>query len=215
MKGDRAVRSCAMVEDHWNTSTHRLCYNERFDNCGGSGGGTKYEGVIRTERGRPKKRLRTNAESPASVGDRRDRWLESRMDEDIEADPTSPKLVICTICRAEGRFVSIKFNPKAGSFDKRVQDHLNTHTDAGALTDKQLKKMKENERAAERRHRIQTGQTEPAQSKRAVSSPAKQTRPLMQWLTPEKQQRRSTESGQDADDGPDDDGEMGGTLSHL
>jgi hypothetical protein len=214
MKGDRLVRSCKMMDDHWKTSTHRLCYNERFDNSGGSDGGTKYDGVIRTDRGRPRKRLRTSAESLDSIEDRRNLWLESRMNEDIEADPTSPKLVICAICRLDGRFVSMKFNPKAGSFDKRVQAHLNTHTDAGALTDKQLKKRKENERAAERRHRIQTEQTAPAQSKRAVSSPVKKTRPLMQWLTPEKQQRLSTDSGQDAD-GPDDDGEVGGTLSHL
>jgi thiamine pyrophosphate-dependent acetolactate synthase large subunit-like protein len=136
------------------------------------------------------------------------------MNEDIEADPTSPKLVICAICRLDGRFVSMKFNPKAGSFDKRVQAHLKTHTDAGALTDKQLKKRKENEQAAERRHQIQTEQSARAQSKQAAPSPVKKTRPLMQWLTPEKQQRLSTDSGQDAD-GPDDDGEVGGTLSHL
>jgi hypothetical protein len=208
------------MEDHWGTSTHRLCYNERFDNCGGNCGGTKYKGVIRRERGRPKKRLRTGAESPASIEHRRNRWLESRMDEDIEADPTSSKLVICSICRKEGRFVSIKFSPKGGSFANRVQAHLKTHTIDGSFANKQLKKRQENARAAERRHSLQgklspDEQTEPSPRKQAASSPDKQTRPLMRWLTPEKRQRRSTESGPDADDGPDDDGEMGGTLSHL
>jgi hypothetical protein len=226
MKGDRAVRSCKMMEDHWNTSTHRLCYNERFDNCGGNCGGTKYEGVIRRERGRPKKRLRTGAESPASIEHRRNRWLESRMDEDIEADPTSPKLVICSICRKEGRWFSMQFSPKGGSFTSRVQSHLDTYTIDGSLTDKQLKKRKVNARAAERRRSPQgkpspDKQTEPSPGKQAESSPDKQTkggtrtRSPMRWMTPEKRQRRSTESGPDADDGPDGDGEMGGTLSHL
>ena len=220
MKGDRLVRSCKMMDDHWKTSTHRLCYNERFDNSGGSDGGTKYDGVIRTDRGRPRKRLRTSAESLDSIEDRRNLWLDSRMDEDIEADPTSPKLVICSICRKGGRWFSMQFSPKGGSFSNRVQSHLDTHTIDGSLTDKQLKKRKENARAAERRRSPQgkpspDKQTEPSPGKQAASSPDKQTRPLMRWLTPEKRQRRSTESGPDADDGPDDDGEMGGTLSHL
>ena len=86
--------------------------------------------------------MRTIPESLESIKARRDRWLASRMDEDMEADPTSPKLVICVICRKGNRWFSIKFNPKGGSFHDRVEAHLRTHDPAQVMTDKQRKKGK-------------------------------------------------------------------------